>query len=270
MRQTWLSNYSWREAEDKINSLAQFITKNPVSGFRYLDIQFVHLPPSVASLNGKSILLLLLDGWPDSIIEVSKTLPIFNGKGIDIVAPSLPGWLSSTIPRENGFKVQRHAEAAHKLILKLVYGKCVLQGGDWSGKIAPALSTIYPKSVMGMHVNYFPVHPEPRFVSKWEKIVEGRGYTGFEKNSLGRFREWKKNGTAYVQILDSQTSFHAILKDTNGAMKSWSPGNWFNILAMPNLQGPPRCMSKFDLIQKVEIGKEMGESMWRFQQVSVH
>jgi pimeloyl-ACP methyl ester carboxylesterase len=200
MHQTWLSNYSWKEAEESLNSLPQFITKTTVSGFGDLDIQFVH-SPSTAALNGeKSIPLLFLHGWPGSIIEVSKALPIFNEKGIDVVAPSLPGWLSSTLPREKGFKIKHHAEVVHKLMLKLGYKKYVLQGGDWGGEIAPTLATMYPESILGMHVNYFPVHPEPRFASKEEKDAEEKGYSAFEKNSLDRFREWKKNGTAYVQI----------------------------------------------------------------------
>jgi pimeloyl-ACP methyl ester carboxylesterase len=197
--QTWLGTYSWKDAEAQLNTLPQFMTNIPVSGFSDLDIQFVH-SPSQAALNGKkSIPLLYLHGWPGSILEVSKALPLFNEQGFDVVAPSLPGWLSSTLPREKGFKVKHHAEMAHKLMLRLGYEKYILQGGDWGGEIAPTLATMYPEHVLGMHLNYFPVHPEPKFASR-DKKEEEKGFTPFEKNSLERFRQWIKNGTAYIEI----------------------------------------------------------------------
>ena len=85
-------------------------------------------------------------------------------------------------------------------MLELGYDKYVLQGGDWGGEIAPKVASTYPENVLGMHLNYFPVHPEPRK----EKLAEAKTYTEFEQNSLNRFREWKKNGTAYVEIQQSK------------------------------------------------------------------
>ena len=197
---TWLSTYSWKAAEDKLNSLPQFITKIPISGFGDLDIQFVH-SQSKTGLNGKMpIPLLYLHGWPGSILEVSKALPLFAERGFDVIAPSLPGWLSSTLPSATGFKVSHHAEMAHKLMLKLGYERYVLQGGDWGGEIAPTLATMYPEHMLGMHLNYFPIHPEPKFASKEEKEEEESTFTAFEKNSLKRWREWVKNGTTYIEV----------------------------------------------------------------------
>ncbi|KAG0648757.1 Epoxide Hydratase [Hyphodiscus hymeniophilus] len=181
---TWLTTYSWKDTENKLNSLPQFITTIPLDGFGDLTIQFVH-SPSNASLKGqRSIPLLFLHGWPGSILEVSKALPLFNEKGFDVVAPALPGWLSSTLPTGNGFKVRHHAEIAHKLMLKLGYDEYVLQGGDWGGQIAPTLA----------------IHPEPTFAPEETQDREAKGYTPFEENSLSRFREFKKHGTAYVEI----------------------------------------------------------------------
>lgn len=222
MREIWLSKYSWKDVEDHLNSFPQFITKIPIPRFGDLDIQFVH-SPSTAALNGKkSIPLLYLHGWPGSIVEVTKALPMFNEKGFDVVAPSLPGWLSSTLPSEKGFKVKYHAEVAHKLMLKLGYDKYVLQGGDWGGEIAPTLATMYPEHVLGMHLNYFPVYPEPHYPSKEEQIADEKTYTAYEKNSLDRFREWKKNGTAYVQIQQSKPLTLAVgLHDSPMGLLAW-------------------------------------------------
>jgi hypothetical protein len=108
--------------------------------------------------------------------------------------------LLSTLSSEKGFKVKHHAEVVHKLMLKLGYEKYVSQGGDWGGELTPTLATMCPEHVLGMHLNYIPVHPEPKFASKEEKEKEESNPTAFEMNSLGRFREWIKNGTAYIEI----------------------------------------------------------------------
>jgi hypothetical protein len=56
------------------------------------------------------------------------------------------------------------------------------------------------ENVLGMHLNYFPVYPEP----KEEEVAEAKTYAEFEQNSLNRFQEWKKKGTAYVEIQQSK------------------------------------------------------------------
>ena len=93
---TWTSSYSWRSQELILNSLPQFATQISVNGFSDLKIHFVHS----RSTKPQSIPLLYLHGWPGSIMEIIKALPILNEKGFDVVAPSLPGWLLSSPPME--------------------------------------------------------------------------------------------------------------------------------------------------------------------------
>lgn len=187
--QTWLNSYSWRDQEKRINELPQYTTPINVAGFRELNIHFIHSPSKAPDF----IPLLYLHGWPGSILEIKKALPLLNDAGFHVVAPSLPGWLSSSSPTGKGFDIGKHAECMHTLMLKLGYSKYVVQGGDWGGEIAPKIAGMYPDHVLALHVNYFDIVPLPE-VNRTEKFTE------FEDNSIKGFQHWLKNESDYTQI----------------------------------------------------------------------
>jgi pimeloyl-ACP methyl ester carboxylesterase len=187
--QTWLTSYSWREQEVLLNSLPQFTTSISVTGFGELNTHFVHS----LSKSSHAVPLLYLHGWPGSILEITKALPLLNEAGFHVVAPSLPGWLSSSTPTEKGFDISKHAECMHNLMLKLGYSKYILQGGDWGGEIAPMLAGMFPDHVLALHVNYFDIVPLP-------EVTGNENFREFEENSIKIFKHWLKNESAYTQI----------------------------------------------------------------------
>ena len=194
------------------------MTSIPIAGFGDSKLQFIHS----LSLELDAIPLLYIHGWPGSIIEITKALPILNEKGFHVIAPSLPGWLSSSTPQEKGFKVTQHAECFHKLMLKLGYSKYVLQGGDWGGEIAPTLAGMYPEHVLAMHVNYFPIVPTP-------EIQEGSNFTDFEKSSVEGFQHWRENETAYQGVQSTKPlSFGIGLHDSPVGMLAWMTDKLFS------------------------------------------
>lgn len=68
--------------------------------FAGLDIHFYHVKPQVPSdrPNLKILPLLLLHGWPGSVIEFQKIIPMLTKPHPDrdfvfeVIAPSLPGY----------------------------------------------------------------------------------------------------------------------------------------------------------------------------------
>lgn len=146
----WLTEYSWRDEEAKINSsLPQFTTKIPVDGFEELDVHFVY---SKSTADG-AIPLLFLHGWPGSFLEIAKGLPLLNERGFDVVAPSLPGYGFSSYTRKRGFDHRQHAEVMDKLMVRLGYEWYVVQGGDWGSAITHAMGILYPERVKALHQN---------------------------------------------------------------------------------------------------------------------
>jgi pimeloyl-ACP methyl ester carboxylesterase len=217
---TWLTTYTWRSQEAELNTLPQFTTTIPVAGFHDLTVHFVHSPSPKSS----SVPLLFLHGWPGSVFEISKALPLLAKAGFHIIAPSLPGWLFSSSPPEKGFQIPHIAECFHKLMLKLGYGKYIVQGGDWGGEIAPTIAGMYPEHVVGMHMNYFPVVPEPVIEEEEEK-----NWSAFERESVHGFRHWQREETAYNNLQSTKPLTLGIsLHDSPIGMLAWMTDKLFS------------------------------------------
>src|SRR6185295_16964694 len=127
----WLNKYDWRKREARLNALPQFRTE--IDG---LGIHFLH----VRSPNPAATPLILTHGWPGSIVEFVKVIPMLTdpaahgGVGADafhVVCPSLPGYGFSDKPKERGWSVERIARAWSELMLRLGYNWYYAQGGDW-------------------------------------------------------------------------------------------------------------------------------------------
>lgn len=138
----WLNKFDWRQQEKKLNSFPHFTL--PVNG---LKTHFIHQP----STDPNAIPLLLVHGWPGSIVEFLKLLPLL--KRFHVVAPSIPGYGWSEAPREPGASVVFMAEHFAELMRLLGYRHYCAQGGDWGAVITSQLAARHPESCVALHVN---------------------------------------------------------------------------------------------------------------------
>ena len=142
----WGTDYDWRKAEAKLNAWPQFMTN--IDG---IDIHFIH----VRSRNPNALPLLIIHGWPGSVIEQLKIIgPLtdptaFGGRpedAFDVVIPSLPGFGFSSRPTEPGWGTERIGRAWDVFMKRLGYARYVTQGGDWGSVIAEAMGRQAPAS----------------------------------------------------------------------------------------------------------------------------
>src|ERR671917_2892396 len=126
----WVTDYDWRKAEAKLNTLPQFITE--IDG---VDIHFIH----VKSQHENALPLIMTHGWPGSVLELLETVgPLtdptaYGGQAEDafhLVLPSLPGYGFSSEPAELGWDAARTGRAWAELMHRLGYTRYVAQGGD--------------------------------------------------------------------------------------------------------------------------------------------
>jgi len=115
-----------------------------------LDIHFIHVKPSNAE--EKRILpLLILHGWPGSIMEFYKIIPLLTTPRpehdfvFEVIAPSLPGFGFSTAATIPGLSYIQMSVVLKNLMLRLGYNKFYVQGGDWGAGIVNAMSTLFPQ-----------------------------------------------------------------------------------------------------------------------------
>ncbi|GAA1376288.1 epoxide hydrolase family protein [Catellatospora chokoriensis] len=149
----WAEEYDWRRCEARLNSFPQFITE--IDG---LDIHFVH----VRSKHEEALPLVVLHGWPGSIIEQLKLIepltdPTAHGgtaaDAFHVVIPSMPGYGFSGKPTATGWGPDRIGRAYVQLMKRLGYDAFAAQGGDWGAIIADVMAAESPQGLLGIHTN---------------------------------------------------------------------------------------------------------------------
>jgi pimeloyl-ACP methyl ester carboxylesterase len=210
----WRESYDWRAHEATLNRFRQF--KAPVAG---IDLHFIHEP----GVGPRPLPLLLAHGWPGSVWEFHRVLPMltdparFGGDPADaftVVAPSLPGYGFSFTPNQPRFGIVEIAEAFDTLMAQtLGYARYGAQGGDWGSFIVSRLGFAHPDHLAGVHLNMLPVVPE-----------RGRGPepTDEEKRYLAEARAWMREESGYqvIQGTKPQTLSYA-LTDSPVGLCAW-------------------------------------------------
>jgi microsomal epoxide hydrolase len=150
----WRDGYDWRANEASLNRFPLYLCE--VDG---VDFHFWW----VRGRGSGTVPLLLLHGWPGSIVEFQALIEPLTDPGsigsaseqcFDVIIPSLPGYGFGGRPHEQGWGVTRTAEAFHTLMTdRLGYERFGLQGGDWGAIISHKLAAAHPESVLGLHLN---------------------------------------------------------------------------------------------------------------------
>ena len=150
----WATEYDWRKCEARLKALPHFITE--IDG---LDIHFIH----VRSKHEDALPLIVLHGWPGSVIEQLKIIdPLTNptahgasaADAFDLVIPSMPGYGFSGKPTTTGWGPDHIARAWAELMRRLGYDRYVAQGGDWGGQIVDLMGAQAPPGLAGIHTNF--------------------------------------------------------------------------------------------------------------------
>jgi microsomal epoxide hydrolase len=158
----WRDRFDWRAQEARLNEFPQYTA--PVAG---LDLHFLHVP----GVGPEPLPLLLSHGWPGSVWEFYKVIPMltdparFGGDTADafsVVAPSLPGYTLSFRAGQPRFGVPEIARAFAELMRDVLgYTRFAAQGGDWGSFISAYLGLTEPEHVIGIHLNLIPLRREP-------------------------------------------------------------------------------------------------------------
>jgi len=146
----WRERFDWRAWEAKLNAFPQYTL--PVAG---IDLHFIHLP----SRKKGALPLLLSHGWPGSLFEFHKILPLL-AEEFTVVAPSLPGYGLSFKPGQKRFGTAEMAACFAELMSALGYPRFGAQGGDWGAGISTYLGYKYPERLIGIHLNLLMVRRE--------------------------------------------------------------------------------------------------------------
>jgi microsomal epoxide hydrolase len=210
----WKDRYDWRAHEAALNAFRQFTA--PVAG---IDLHFIH----EEGRGPKPLPLLVSHGWPGSVWEFHKILPMltdparFGGDPADsftVVAPSLPGYGFSFKPGQPRFGVLEMADAFAALMTDVLgYRRFAAQGGDWGGFITTRLGLAYSERLAGIHVN---------LLSLRRDIKPPAQPNAEERQYLDDLAKWQREETGYQWIQGTRPQTLAFsLSDSPVGLAAW-------------------------------------------------
>ena len=215
----WRDGFDWRAQEARLNSYPQYVTR--IDGQK---IHFLH----VKSPEPDATPLLLLHGWPGSVVEFTRVIgplsdPRAHGYGsapaFDLVIPSLPGFGFSGPVTEPGWGSRRIAGALAELMARLGYERYGAQGGDFGAFVAPDLGRVDPDHVIGVHVNAATMGFIPFGDIPEQDLAT---FSPAEKERAQRLQGYLAEGNGYFQIQSTrpQTLSYG-LNDSPAGQLAW-------------------------------------------------
>jgi pimeloyl-ACP methyl ester carboxylesterase len=200
----WQSGFDWRLWEAKLNGFRQFTAD--VGG---TTLHFIHEP----GRGPNPMPLLISHGWPGSVFEFHKIIPLLT-EHFTVIAPSLPGYTLSFQPGQKRFGITEIADLYAGLMTDVLgYKRFGAQGGDWGAFVASVLGHKYADRVIGIHLNLLAVRRDL-------KMIESP--TPQEKQFLDELTHFLKEETGYQWIQGTKPQTLAFgLSDSPAGLAAW-------------------------------------------------
>jgi epoxide hydrolase len=202
----WATSFDWRKHEAELNELPQFTTT--VGG---QNLHFLHIRSSAAAATP----LLLIHGWPGSVVEFLDLVEPLTAAGFDLVIPSIPGFGFSGPLTEPGWTDSRVASAFAELMSRLGYHRYGVHGGDVGAFVAPLVGRAAPDRVIGVHVNNLVTFPtgDPADMAA---LTEG------EQARLAEMKRWQDELGGYMQVQGTRPlTIAQSLNDSPAGQLAW-------------------------------------------------
>jgi pimeloyl-ACP methyl ester carboxylesterase len=209
----WRDKYDWRARERQLNQFDQF--KTTIDG---VDIHFIHQ----RSKQPNARPLLLLNGWPSSIVEYTKVIGPLTDPGngglaqdsFHLVIPSMPGYGFSGKPRERGYDTDRIGRMWVQLMARLGYPRYAVHGSDWGNLVATRMALDDAAHVTALHLEGFDCVGTPS--------VSG----GAAPKINAAVNSAHNSGYQDIQSTKPQAVGHA-LSDSPVGLASWILDKWY-------------------------------------------
>jgi epoxide hydrolase len=224
----WQTSFDWRKQEAYLNSFPQYLAE--ING---QPVHFLHIKSS----DSNAIPLLLIHGYPSSFVEFLQLSELLAKPGehgmtanlsFHLVIPSIPGFGFSIPSHNESWDMIKIGSLFGELMTALGYERFAVHGTDMGAGITGMLSAIAAHRLIGTHVN-----TDFTAITGMGMLPSDIGsFSDDEKNTITGFRDYEKNGTAYLKLLSTkpQTLAYA-LTDSPVALLSWiieKFGAWTN------------------------------------------
>ncbi len=199
----WANSYDWREHEAGIRALPWVLT-----GAERTPVRAVHL----AAADSDPVAVLLLHGWPDSVLRFRKLLPLLSD--LDLIIPALPGFPFAAPVEQLGMSSPAIAEVIADSMAELGYNRYVISAGDVGCDVAEALAAAYPERVAALHLTD---------VSQYHFLSDPpQDLTDAERAYIQYGRHWQASEGGYMHEQSTKPNTLAVgLGDSPMALAAW-------------------------------------------------
>jgi pimeloyl-ACP methyl ester carboxylesterase len=199
----WANSYSWRDQEEKILALPwSLAVANEAIPIRAIHQRAQH--PTTTTV-------VLLHGWPDSVLRFWKVLPMLSD--LNVVAPALPGYPFAAPTSQRGHAAAT-AEAIAKAMTEFGYDRYIVSAGDVGSDVAEVLAARYPDAVTALHLTD---------VSQYRYLVDPPTDTSpREQAYIAYGHRWQATEGAYMQLQRTKPHTAAVgLGDSPAGLAAW-------------------------------------------------
>ncbi len=201
----WEEDYDWRDVEGRIRSLPWVVAGRGQTALRAVH-QRAAEPAAVA--------VVLLHGWPDSVMRFEKVLPLLAD--LHVVIPALPGYpfaLPTTAP---GMSAAEMATAVATVMAELGYEQYVVSAGDVGTDVAESLAAVHGDRVVALHLTDLSHH--------YALTDPPADLSAVERAYLDRVRQWHAVEGGYDHQQSTRPNTLAVGLATR--RRAWPPGSW--------------------------------------------
>jgi pimeloyl-ACP methyl ester carboxylesterase len=156
--------------------------------------------------------VLLLHGWPDSILRFEKVLPLLSD--LHLVVPALPGFPFAAPVDRRGLSSAAMAEAVAGAMAELGHDRYVVSAGDVGCDVAEALAAAHPDRVAALHLTD---------VSQYRFLVDTpRDLSATERAYVRHGHEWQAAEGGYMHEQSTKPHTLAVgLGDSPAGLAAW-------------------------------------------------
>jgi pimeloyl-ACP methyl ester carboxylesterase len=137
----WADGFDWDVHQRRIDALPWQSVKSDG-----IELRLIHQ----RSADPGAPMVVLLHGWPDSVLRFERVLPLLTD--LHVVVPALPGFPFAPPLTTPGMSANRIAGIVADALDQLGYDRYMLSAGDVGGIVAEVLAAEHPGRVASLHL----------------------------------------------------------------------------------------------------------------------
>jgi pimeloyl-ACP methyl ester carboxylesterase len=199
----WANGYDWGVHERRIGALPWATVSAGDT-----ELRLIHQ----RSADPGAPVVVLLHGWPDSVLRFERVLPLLAD--VHVVVPALPGFPFAAPLAAPGMSVNRIAGIVADAMDELGYPRYTVSGGDVGATVAELLAAEHPDRVAALHLTN--IAPQHAFTADPAKLApDAAAY-------LGRAAQWFRAEGGYIAEQSTRPNTLAVaLGDSPAGLAAW-------------------------------------------------